>query len=95
VLSQTAARLDRFGATGTDLAAGEPPSPLNPPSGCPFHTRCFNVQPACSAQRPPLEEIAAGHRLACFYPVEDAGAPAEPAGDVMTIDRPHSGPGRT
>lgn len=44
---------------------GEVPSPINPPSGCRFHTRCFAVKKKCSEIEPPLKEVTAGHLLAC------------------------------
>src|SRR6185436_600746 len=52
---------------------GDPPSPLAPPPGCPFHPRCPIARPRCAAERPPLAEAAPGHRAACFYPGEMAG----------------------
>lgn len=45
---------------------GELPSPLNPPSGCVFHTRCPYATEACSHTRPRLVEAAPGHRVACL-----------------------------
>ena len=44
---------------------GDVPSPLNPPPGCRFHTRCSQVMPVCSAEEPASCEITAGHRVAC------------------------------
>ncbi len=49
-----------------DLPKGEPPSPLDPPSGCHFHPRCPKVMTECSAIVPELEETAPGQRVACL-----------------------------
>lgn len=44
---------------------GEVPSPSNPPSGCPFHTRCLKACDICSKEIPQLKEIEKGHFVAC------------------------------
>jgi oligopeptide transport system ATP-binding protein len=45
---------------------GDVPSPFNPPTGCPFQTRCPKVVDQCKREMPPLETKAAGHRAACW-----------------------------
>ena len=44
---------------------GEVPSPLTPPTGCVFRTRCPWTQPRCSNQVPPLESVSVNHQVAC------------------------------
>lgn len=44
---------------------GELPSPLNPPSGCPFHPRCPAAMPQCSLDAPQLQQIAPGRTVSC------------------------------
>lgn len=44
---------------------GEPPSPINPPSGCHFHPRCSSSQPICSEAEPIMKEARSGHWVAC------------------------------
>jgi oligopeptide/dipeptide ABC transporter ATP-binding protein len=44
---------------------GDPPSPLSPPSGCPFHPRCPMVQPRCRIEAPVLRDLGDGRRVAC------------------------------
>jgi len=47
------------------ILQGEVPSPMNPPSGCPFRTRCPKAAEQCAARMPELKEAAPGHMAAC------------------------------
>jgi len=44
---------------------GDVPSPVNPPGGCPFHTRCYMAIDKCATEVPELREISSGHTAAC------------------------------
>lgn len=44
---------------------GDVPSPMNPPTGCPFHPRCPAAMAECSQMKPALKEVKPGHRVAC------------------------------
>jgi oligopeptide/dipeptide ABC transporter ATP-binding protein len=48
------------------ILKGEVPSPINPPSGCSFHVRCFMAIPECSKVVPPLRDVGNGHEVACI-----------------------------
>jgi oligopeptide/dipeptide ABC transporter ATP-binding protein len=58
------------------VLSGEPPSPLRPPSGCPFRTRCPRARDVCATQDPALEPTSSTRAVACFFPgASDASLP--------------------
>jgi peptide/nickel transport system ATP-binding protein len=58
---------------------GDPPNPIDPPSGCRFHTRCKFAAGICSAQEPRLQPIAPDHLTACLMAQPGSGHPLAPA----------------
>jgi oligopeptide/dipeptide ABC transporter ATP-binding protein len=65
---------------------GEIPSPLDPPSGCHFRTRCPFVMEVCAAEAPPPVDYGAGHTVAChLYPADPSAAPVIDAGPSSAI----------
>jgi oligopeptide/dipeptide ABC transporter ATP-binding protein len=57
---------------------GDVPSPINPPSGCVFHPRCFRFKEGvCDVEDPPAVQFGAGHEAKCFFPLEQWPMTAE------------------
>ncbi|MEU7132524.1 dipeptide ABC transporter ATP-binding protein [Streptomyces sp. NPDC046261] len=65
------------------LLTGDVPSPISPPAGCRFHTRCWKATEICTLREPPLTELRTGHQVACHHP-EPVPAAAAPAGAPPT-----------
>ncbi|HEY9440604.1 MAG TPA: oligopeptide/dipeptide ABC transporter ATP-binding protein, partial [Streptomyces sp.] len=73
------------------LLKGDVPSPISPPTGCRFHTRCWKATQICATTEPPLLRLKSGHQVACHHPENgedqapgDAPLPAS-ADDVEVI----------
>ncbi|WNI26861.1 dipeptide ABC transporter ATP-binding protein [Streptomyces sp. ITFR-16] len=81
------------------LLKGDVPSPISPPSGCRFHTRCWKASDICKTQEPPLIALKTGHQVACHHPenAEDQApgqqvlAGAREAVELVTVAKPEAG----
>lgn len=65
------------GEQGRILLQGDPPSPLEPPSGCVFRTRCFRARERCASEAPPLTADPSGRETACHFPGPLGSDPAD------------------
>ena len=82
LLKSTSPIPDPEHAVALDLQEGEPPSPVDPPSGCHFHPRCPFVMERCKAVAPALREVAPGRRVAGYLFEPSAEASGDGTGAV-------------
>ena len=77
--------------SGAPLLGGEPPNPIDPPSGCVFHPRCPRATEICKRIEPPLARYPGGHLAACHHPLsvsreEIAAATRDPSSSLSAGD---------
>ena len=78
---------DAHGATRAGVG-GEIPSPVSPPSGCRFRTRCPNADEQCANEEPQMREVRPAHFVACHHPIGDVTFVASPAPEVAAAPIP-------
>ncbi|GAA2976472.1 MULTISPECIES: ABC transporter ATP-binding protein [Streptomyces] len=78
------------------LLRGDVPSPISPPTGCRFHTRCWKATQICKTTEPPLIQLRTGHQVACHHPEngeDQAPGDAPLVTDAITVtSAPAAGP---
>jgi peptide/nickel transport system ATP-binding protein len=79
------------------VVSGEPPNPINPPSGCVFHPRCPRATDVCRQIEPPLVRYPNGHLAACHHPMsvspaEIAAATKDPSSPLSAGDQMPAAP---
>ena len=89
-------------ARARHVVGGEPPNPVDPPSGCRFRTRCPRATELCARVEPPLTAYAGGHLAACHHPLNVSGdeiaaatrSPLSPASAGAEPPEPQEAPPR-
>ena len=66
------------GASGRIRLEGDVPSPVDPPSGCRFRTRCWKATDLCAVEEPLLSDVGGGQLVACHHPMESASEAGKP-----------------